>query len=219
MRRRAGTAAPACCAREASCEAQGPPPHPRSLSPSLSRVRAGLTRRATNTCDLRRLCVIRCPTSCAIALPADPRFDGATPVLTRRRDPEGPDCWLVYYREVQVGTIARLSGVRVVDQWRWMLGFYPRTGASEFKNGTGATFEAASAGSKPPAARSCQHGRKRISRPGATSATTRHGNTQCAIEASGFRRNLPTAAHSASAVPRSTLRAAHALNAHRGFKL
>jgi hypothetical protein len=42
--------------------------------------------------------------------------------LTRRRDPERPDCWHVYYGDVIVGTIAiragpsaRLDGVEVCD--------------------------------------------------------------------------------------------------------
>jgi hypothetical protein len=42
------------------------------------------------------------------------------PALTRRRYPERPDCWHVYYGDVHVGTIAIRAGVPVdVDQWGW----------------------------------------------------------------------------------------------------
>ena len=40
------------------------------------------------------------------------------PELTRRRYPERPDCWHVFYGDVQVGTLAIRTGVPVdVDQW------------------------------------------------------------------------------------------------------
>jgi hypothetical protein len=35
------------------------------------------------------------------------------PALTRRRYPERPDCWHVYYGDVHVGTIATRAGVPV----------------------------------------------------------------------------------------------------------
>src|ERR1700722_17944810 len=48
------------------------------------------------------------------------------PHLTRRRYPERPDCWHVYFGDVHVGTIAIRAGVPVdVDQWGWSCGFYP----------------------------------------------------------------------------------------------
>jgi integrase len=48
------------------------------------------------------------------------------PALTRRRSPDRPDCWKVYYGDVRVGTIAVRAGVPVdVDQWGWQCGFYP----------------------------------------------------------------------------------------------
>jgi|SRR5665213_38170 len=55
-----------------------------------------------------------------------PRRNGLRSIDRARGLFWSPDCWLIYYREVQVGTIACLSGVRVdVDQWGWMLRFYP----------------------------------------------------------------------------------------------
>jgi hypothetical protein len=46
------------------------------------------------------------------------------PALTRRRYPERPDRWHVYYGDVHVGTIAIRAGVPVdVDQWGWDCGF------------------------------------------------------------------------------------------------
>jgi hypothetical protein len=44
--------------------------------------------------------------------------------LTRRRYPERPDRWHVYYDDVQVGKIAVRPGVPVDgDQWGWDIGF------------------------------------------------------------------------------------------------
>jgi hypothetical protein len=34
------------------------------------------------------------------------------PTLTRRRYPERPDCWHIYYGDVRVGTIADASATR-----------------------------------------------------------------------------------------------------------
>ena len=46
------------------------------------------------------------------------------PALTRLRYPEHPDCWHVYYDDVQVGSIGMRSGVpNGVDQWGWTCGF------------------------------------------------------------------------------------------------
>ena len=36
---------------------------------------------------------------------------GSMPTLTRRRYPERPDCWHIYYGDVHVGTIAIRVGV------------------------------------------------------------------------------------------------------------
>lgn len=66
--------------------------------------------------------------------------------LTRRRYRERPDCWHVYYGDVQVGTIATGPGVPVdVDQWGWQCGFYPGSHPGDHKDGTAATFEEARA--------------------------------------------------------------------------
>jgi hypothetical protein len=34
------------------------------------------------------------------------------PGLTRRLDPDRPDCWLIYFGDVHVGTIARRNTAR-----------------------------------------------------------------------------------------------------------
>jgi hypothetical protein len=69
------------------------------------------------------------------------------PALTRRRYPERPDCWHVYYADVHVGTIARRVGCPIdVDQWEWICGFYPGMGPGQHQDGTAETFEAARAG-------------------------------------------------------------------------
>jgi hypothetical protein len=49
--------------------------------------------------------------------------------LTRRRDHDRrEECWLVFYGDVHVGTIAVRSGIPH-DQapWGWRFGFYPRS--------------------------------------------------------------------------------------------
>jgi hypothetical protein len=64
------------------------------------------------------------------------------PALTRRRYPERPDCWHVYYGDVHVGTLASRAGVPVdVDQWAWSCGFYPGMGPGQHQDGTAETFE------------------------------------------------------------------------------
>lgn len=69
------------------------------------------------------------------------------PELTRRRYPERPDCWHVYYGDVHVGTIAIRPGVPVdVDQWGWQCGFYPGSEPGEHTSGAAATFDLARAG-------------------------------------------------------------------------
>jgi hypothetical protein len=68
------------------------------------------------------------------------------PALTRRRHPERPDCWHVYYSDVHVGTIAVRSGVpKEVDQWGWTCGFYPLSHRGVAFAGTAETFESARA--------------------------------------------------------------------------
>ena len=66
------------------------------------------------------------------------------PELTRRSYPECRDCWHVYYGDVHVGTLAIRSGAPVdVDQWGWILGFYPGTEVGEYRDGTAETFNLA----------------------------------------------------------------------------
>src|SRR5438477_1420133 len=67
------------------------------------------------------------------------------PALTRRRsDNPHQETWLVYYGDVQVGTIGRRAGVPVdVDQWGWSCGFYPGTRPGEHLGGTAATLDQA----------------------------------------------------------------------------
>ncbi len=66
--------------------------------------------------------------------------------LTRRRFPERPDCWHVYYGDIHIGEMATRPGVPVhVDQWGWSVGFYPLDHRGKTRGGTGATFEAARA--------------------------------------------------------------------------
>jgi hypothetical protein len=61
--------------------------------------------------------------------------------LTRRRNHERPNCWHVYYGDVQVGTIAERAGVPVdVDQWGWSCGFYPGLDPGQHRYGTGTTL-------------------------------------------------------------------------------
>jgi hypothetical protein len=68
------------------------------------------------------------------------------PTLTRRRYPERPDCWHVYYGDVHVGTIARRIGnPHDTDTWEWNCGFYPGSHPREHKSDTAATFEQARA--------------------------------------------------------------------------
>jgi hypothetical protein len=66
--------------------------------------------------------------------------------LSRRRSPDRPDCWHVYYGDVHVGTIAARAGVPVdVDQWSWQCGFYPPSHHGRHTEGTAETFEQARA--------------------------------------------------------------------------
>ena len=59
------------------------------------------------------------------------------PTLTRRRYPERPDCWHVFYGDVHVGTIGIRSGVAFdKDQWGWSCGFYPGCDPGQHTNGS-----------------------------------------------------------------------------------
>ena len=68
------------------------------------------------------------------------------PTLTRRRYPERPDCWHIYYDDVQAGTIARRVGNPFdTDDWEWNCGFYPGSHPGDCTTGTSATFDQARA--------------------------------------------------------------------------
>jgi hypothetical protein len=63
--------------------------------------------------------------------------------LTRRRYPERPDCWHIYYDgDVHAGTIAkRVGNPHDTDPWEWSCGFYPGSHPREIQTGTSATFD------------------------------------------------------------------------------
>lgn len=64
------------------------------------------------------------------------------PELTRRRYPERPDCWHIYYGDVQAGTIAVRVGIpHGEDPWGWFCGFYPGSEPGEHTTGTAPTFD------------------------------------------------------------------------------
>ena len=66
--------------------------------------------------------------------------------LTRRPDPHRADCWLIYFGDVHVGTIARAVGTpNATEEWRWQCGFYPGCNAGERRAGAAATFDQARA--------------------------------------------------------------------------
>jgi hypothetical protein len=69
------------------------------------------------------------------------------PALTRRRDPDrAGECWLIYYGDVRVGTIAiRTGNPDATDGWGWHCGFYPGSKPGECTSGTAATFNKARA--------------------------------------------------------------------------
>jgi hypothetical protein len=69
------------------------------------------------------------------------------PDLTRRRYPERPDCWHIFYGDVQAGTIEMRTGIpHDEDTWEWSVGFYPGSHPGEHQNGTAPTFDEARAG-------------------------------------------------------------------------
>jgi len=70
------------------------------------------------------------------------RFNTAMPALTRRRNPDRPDCWHIYYGDVHAGTIAMRHDT---DPWEWSCGFYPGSHPREIQIGTSATFDVARA--------------------------------------------------------------------------
>jgi hypothetical protein len=66
------------------------------------------------------------------------------PALTRRRHPERPDCWHVYFGDVQVGSIGKRSGIpNGVDEWGWTCGFISQR--LRITEGTAPTFDLARA--------------------------------------------------------------------------
>ena len=66
--------------------------------------------------------------------------------LTRRKDPDRPDCWLIYFGDVHVSTIARSVGnPNAKPQWQWLCGFYPGSRPGEQRGGTQPDFAKARA--------------------------------------------------------------------------
>ncbi|WP_027578505.1 hypothetical protein [Bradyrhizobium sp. Ai1a-2] len=65
--------------------------------------------------------------------------------LRRRRDDTRPEeCWLIYYGDVLVGTIAaRTGGPRDEAKWDWKCGFYPGTEPGDHRSGSADTFQVA----------------------------------------------------------------------------
>ena len=64
------------------------------------------------------------------------------PELTRRRYPERPDCWHVYYGDVHAGTIAIRVGIPPdEDPWGWSCGFYPGSHPGEHEDGAASTLD------------------------------------------------------------------------------
>jgi len=54
------------------------------------------------------------------------------PALTRRSSADPPDCWHIYYCDVQAGTIAMRAGnPHDTDPWEWSCGFYRGRGPAE----------------------------------------------------------------------------------------
>ena len=48
------------------------------------------------------------------------------PPLTRRRARHRSGCWLIYFGDVHVGSIARAVGTPgAAERWPWFCGFYP----------------------------------------------------------------------------------------------
>jgi len=69
-----------------------------------------------------------------------------TAPLTRRRDPDRPDCWFIYCGDIHAGTIAKAVGMpNAQNHWNWSAGFYPGSRPGEIKGGSAETFEKAKA--------------------------------------------------------------------------
>ena len=67
--------------------------------------------------------------------------------LTRRLSPHRSDCWHIQYADVQVGTIAKRSGVPFdAPQWGWKCGFYPALHRGIAAGGIAADFDEGRAG-------------------------------------------------------------------------
>jgi hypothetical protein len=61
--------------------------------------------------------------------------------LTRRRAPDTADCWLIFFGDVQVGTIGRRAGVpATAEQWGWRCGFVPPAHRGLHAEGTAEDF-------------------------------------------------------------------------------
>jgi hypothetical protein len=75
------------------------------------------------------------------------RSDGELPALTRRRDHDRRgECWLIFYGDIHVSTIAVRSGIpHHQAPWGWRCGFYPGSEPGECTSGTAPTFEQARA--------------------------------------------------------------------------
>jgi len=107
------------------------------------------------------------------------------PTLTRRRYPERPDCWHIYYGDVQAGTVARRVGNPFdTDPWEWNCGFYPGSHPGECGTGTSATFDQARADFE----QAWEVFLRPISESGAMPATGTLGNMRCGHAA---RKCLP----------------------------
>jgi hypothetical protein len=67
------------------------------------------------------------------------------PALTRRRDPDAQqETWLIYYGDVQVGTISeRTSNLTGTPRWEWACGFCPGSNPAEHARGIVETFDQA----------------------------------------------------------------------------
>src|SRR5260370_4892802 len=66
------------------------------------------------------------------------------PELTRRRYPDRPDCWHVYYGDVHVGTIAIRIGIpHDEDPWAGPAASIPGSHLGECTSGTAKTFDKA----------------------------------------------------------------------------
>jgi hypothetical protein len=64
------------------------------------------------------------------------------PALTRRKDPDRPDRWVVYFGDISVGSIGRCAGVPVqVDQWEWGCGLATVSGRGVSAGGTAACLD------------------------------------------------------------------------------